>query len=113
HFIFTCPLKFSVWRYVWRTFVDPSTPLISYYPVIYVLSTLKSVTPTDNTNFLQAFVATLEFIWSSHWAYVFNDTPFTVNTVISSPSKKIMKASQETFIIQGIPHIPLPFINTE
>lgn len=62
---------------------------------------------------LHIIAATLESIWLSHWSFVFNDTPSTTVTVLALVTKKIRQYRQESFIVAGIPHSPLPFFSVD
>ncbi|KAI8640852.1 hypothetical protein BD408DRAFT_347256, partial [Parasitella parasitica] len=57
--------------------------------------------------------ATIEYIWGSHWAFIFSDTPFLLDSVLSFVESKILKHQQDNFIASGIPHFPLPFFSVD
>ncbi|KAI9344736.1 hypothetical protein BD770DRAFT_328771, partial [Pilaira anomala] len=112
HFVFTCPPKLQTWTHMWRTYVDPTASDVPLDTLKLVIHTLQPPISSVNLGIspISAIAATLEAIWSSHWATVFNDTLFTSTAVISLLNSKAHQARQESFLSKGIPHAPLPHI---
>ncbi|KAI7899274.1 uncharacterized protein BX663DRAFT_522050, partial [Cokeromyces recurvatus] len=115
HFIFTCPPKLAIWQHMWYMYIDPSDSSFSLDTLYYALHTLHVPSSSLTLVFspLTAIAATLEAIWLSHWASVFNDTPFTSATTISLLTTKALRIRQESLLSNGIPHAPLPHFMTD
>ncbi|CEP16223.1 hypothetical protein [Parasitella parasitica] len=62
---------------------------------------------------LLVIAATLESIWTSHWSFIFSDTPFTLDSVLSLVESKLLRYRQESFLAAGIPHCPPPVFSAE
>ncbi|KAI8635787.1 hypothetical protein BD408DRAFT_398294, partial [Parasitella parasitica] len=110
HFLFSCPVKLSVWHTIqYRHLPFLSNPWTSF-DLHLLLTTVRFSTDFPSSALL-VIAATLESIWISHWSFVFSDTPFTLDSVLSLVETKILKYQQETFIAAGIPHCPPPFFS--
>ncbi|KAL0082349.1 hypothetical protein F4703DRAFT_1795382 [Phycomyces blakesleeanus] len=112
HFFFSCPLKLPIWHYVWSTYINSSQTPVTLPSLQLALTSL--VLPDNSCpNAMFAIAAALEAIWRSHWAFIFNDTPFHASQVESLIDKLFLKARQESFLCSDIPHAPLPFISLD
>ncbi|CEP08875.1 hypothetical protein [Parasitella parasitica] len=112
HFLFSCPIKLSVWQTIQHRHLPfLSTPWASF-DLHLLLTTVRFPTEFPRSALL-VIAATLESIWISHWSFIFSDTPFTLDSVLSIAESKILKYQQESFIIAGIPHCPLPFFSVD
>jgi hypothetical protein len=117
HFVFTCPPKLAIWEHMWYTYIDPSSyGTFRIDDINMIICTLFApFCSSIYTHFhpLSAIAATLEAIWSSHWAFIFNETPFTTANTISILTTKALQMTQESFLLSGIPHAPLPHITAD
>ncbi|CEP07268.1 hypothetical protein [Parasitella parasitica] len=66
-----------------------------------LLTTVRFAFPQPT---LLAIATTVESIWTSHWFFIFSDTPFTLNSVLSLVESKFLRYRQESFLAAGIPH---------
>ncbi|KAI8072089.1 hypothetical protein BDF21DRAFT_386870, partial [Thamnidium elegans] len=110
HFLFSCPKKLPIWQSVWSEHVDPSVTAVSS-PIIQLALTTLGVDGSFKVLPLLAIAATLESIWSSHWAFIFQDVPFNTASVKHLVSTKFLKLQQETSLKEGIPHSPPPLLS--
>lgn len=115
HFFITCPPKLHVWHTIWHRHIDPSTLNVPLDIIQVALFTLKLpvLSHGSKTSHLTVIAAIIETIWRSHWALIFNETPFISANVLATTEKKIIQSRQESFLMQGIPHAPLPHISAD
>lgn len=59
---------------------------------------------------VSVIAAALKAIWSSHWAFVFNETPFTSAITITILTTKAIQMSHELFLRKCISRAPIPHI---
>ncbi|CEP10556.1 hypothetical protein [Parasitella parasitica] len=80
HFLFTCSLKFQVWRSIFQTYISPLS-LSDCDLVNQLVTTLAcSDTPLIRVNHMpctllstyQIFACTLLAVWQAHWRMVFD-----------------------------------------
>ncbi|KAI9362342.1 hypothetical protein BD770DRAFT_408144 [Pilaira anomala] len=101
---------------MWHTFIDPSVPRVSLDQLlvaVYALSAPPQTSQSFEFSAILVVAVTLEALWRSHWAFVFNNTPFVSNTVISLATAKVFQMRQESFISKGISRAPLPHVSTD
>ncbi|KAI8635843.1 hypothetical protein BD408DRAFT_128929 [Parasitella parasitica] len=109
HFLFLYSSNPAVWHHIQRTYMGESSASFTSHDLHLILTTFR-INNTFNRSSLLIIAATLESIWISHWSFIFNDTPFTFDTIISLANRKILQVRQETFISSGIPHAPASFL---
>ncbi|EPB92396.1 hypothetical protein HMPREF1544_00694 [Mucor circinelloides 1006PhL] len=101
---------------VWQTIQHHHLPFLSdpwtSYDLHLLLITVRFPIEFPQSALL-VIAATLESIWISHWSFIFSDTPFTLDSVLSLVESKILKYQQESFITAGIPHCPPPFFSVD
>ncbi|CAO0801991.1 unnamed protein product [Mucor circinelloides] len=112
HFLFSCPTKLSVWQTIQHHHLPFLSDPWTSYDLHLLLITVRFPIEFPQSALL-VIAATLESIWISHWSFIFSDTPFTLDSVLSLVESKILKYQQESFITAGIPHCPPPFFSVD
>ncbi|CEP18787.1 hypothetical protein [Parasitella parasitica] len=112
HFLFSCPLKRSVWHTIQQRHLPFLSAPWTSVDLHLLLTTVRfPVFPLQSA--LLVIAATLESIWTSHWSFIFSDTPFTLDSVLSLVESKLLRYRQESFLAAGIPHCPPPVFSAE
>ncbi|KAI8970690.1 hypothetical protein BDB01DRAFT_731567, partial [Pilobolus umbonatus] len=80
HFIYECPLKYSVWLSIWNEYFPPNSNFHTLNDVIFKLtlsaSTTSSILPSG------AIISCILLgIWRAHWRTIFDDTPFVPDLI--------------------------------
>ncbi|EPB84004.1 hypothetical protein HMPREF1544_09275 [Mucor circinelloides 1006PhL] len=84
HFLFSCPLKFSVWKEMYYSFIS-TAPITDTILLQHLIDLLQCKSPSmDRDESLpfadlslhQLFACTLLAIWQAHWRWIFDTTPF-------------------------------------
>ncbi|KAI8357786.1 hypothetical protein BD560DRAFT_406105 [Blakeslea trispora] len=114
HFVFSCPPKLLIWQRVWHTFFDSSVDLsvdnLSLKQAILKLEFPSlSASSHSSSHFASLLIGfTLQSIWRSYWTLVFENCPFSPETVYTTILASTHTANQESLVAKGIPHRPLP-----
>ncbi|KAI8879253.1 hypothetical protein K501DRAFT_194003, partial [Backusella circina FSU 941] len=109
-FLFDCPIKLQVWQYVWHTFIDLSEPCISSAQVLLDFLNLGSDSSLHRPvvhSYTHVLATALSVLWQAHWSFIFQD----ISLIISRFHKLLTKSQQKGFIINSIPHAPIPHIS--
>ena len=115
HFVFSCPIKLAVWQSVWNLFfegtVDLSQNALPVKQAVFALHfpPLQSSTTTRYASVVIG--STIHSLWRAHWSFVFDSRPFTDSTILAQTRLLINAATEEDFVLRGIPHCPLPFLS--
>ncbi|KAI8370310.1 hypothetical protein BD560DRAFT_329629, partial [Blakeslea trispora] len=117
HFIFSCPLKLSVWQLVWNTFfvgpVDLSVDNLPLQQSVLSLS-FPPLLPSFSTSEASVIIgSTLLCLWRAHWKFIFDAVPFSTSTIFGTLLPLVHKSAQESLVQKGIPHRPLPFFEVD
>ncbi|KAI8360749.1 hypothetical protein EDC96DRAFT_445189, partial [Choanephora cucurbitarum] len=89
HFLWLCPIKLTVWSFIWSLYFDASS---STEALSYAITSLKFPALTShyaNTNSSSIFGSTLLSIWRAHWAFVFSDIPFNSHPIVAFASRLV------------------------
>ncbi|KAK4514326.1 uncharacterized protein ATC70_001918 [Mucor velutinosus] len=103
----SCLAKLTVWQQVHNKYLGAETSIIPL-GLHHLLATVRSPY-VRTTSDLRIIATTLESISLSHWSFIFNDMPFTTDTVFALVAQKMCQHKQESFMATGIPHLPPPF----
>ncbi|KAI8372410.1 hypothetical protein BD560DRAFT_369183 [Blakeslea trispora] len=113
HFVFSCPPKIQVWQRVWHTFfsnsVDLSVDTLPLKQAILKLQIPPLSSPHSSSHSASLIIGfTLQSLWRAYWNLIFDNCPFSPDNVYTTLLACIHTANQESFIVKGIPHRPLP-----
>ncbi|KAI8057413.1 hypothetical protein BDF21DRAFT_349216, partial [Thamnidium elegans] len=105
HFIYRCPVNYTIWSTIWTGHFSTPCSLITIQKVIFHLD----IPPTINTVLLPGSViisCALLSIWRSHCQFIFDDIPFTVQTILAAIRDLLDSALQEFLLSEK--QSPLP-----
>ncbi|KAG1533569.1 hypothetical protein G6F51_012544 [Rhizopus arrhizus] len=111
HFVFQCPAKLAVWRYVWRKYF-PLCPFSPEHVQKTVISLKFPLVPLRSTLAPASVIIghTLLAIWRAHWQLVFDNRPFDSLLVSHSATRLIQTSVQEQLVKRYMVHAPIPHI---
>ncbi|KAI9349965.1 hypothetical protein BD770DRAFT_394783 [Pilaira anomala] len=105
HFFFSCPLLSFVWSQVGDSFISNTTSQTLSSFLTLALKALQTVpnfpsrdptiTVVPHLSSVQIITCTIQAIWSSHWAFIFNDAQFLPCTVNSAALELIHQLGNE------------------
>ncbi|KAG1042538.1 hypothetical protein G6F43_011881 [Rhizopus delemar] len=87
HLIIDCPFKWSIWQEVLSRF----SPYLEFSPddVRSILQHLSYFDFVDNTKLVILSSYICLFIWRAHWRYIFDNTPFSAQQIVSTILEKL------------------------
>lgn len=104
HFLFLCPLKVSIWTEIYHTYISPigiPQTISSFWPQVLSFS-LPDYFQRDGSIALfpdlctyQIFACTIQSIWSAHWRFIFDNTPFRPHIICNTISKQLSRLDSE------------------
>lgn len=103
HFLFECPSKLSVWRFILHKYLNT---IFSYdSDLILLLNKFLTIEidvvpglpsqPCSTLSNYQIFSCTLNTIWQNHWRNIFDFTPFITSNVITSTTRALTRLDAE------------------